>query len=450
MALSKQSPVVIEIAHRYIAKCHQCSKVTIRSLCKEYDHIKAGYSSRESLISAISKELIKIGFNKHQFLLDLVSSTYKEYYCLCSNQHDIIVKIRKHLSQHQLKHEHVRDLLQEIGNKSVATKEDKALEEFKSIVRQGYTFNHACKHVELGYSKLLQAKYWFINVFNGDPREAFSHYKRRHYYISPKDIIIDNDDHDLLKAIWTVIGIIFADGCVYRTSTHLTLTESDKYYLSDYVIPTVMDNSVKGNLPPKLIKQISNTHPKSYPNSKSVSKLVIEDRLFASFLNELGMQHNKIQNPVILDSRILELPDEYFFCFVSGLFDGDGCITRGSIYQTHIDLALDGEIFCSQVRAQILLRTGINLKEYCYTKASGRLTCKIQTNTNWEAFSLAAIMLFYAPFHLKRKVKRILSLFSSLKKQNSKLCQFASPCCFLSEDATELELLNYINQLKAL
>lgn len=404
MALSKGSEVAKEIANRYIGECHLCIKTTIRTICEDYNWEELGYGSVDSLISAVSKALIEFGFNKHQYLLGLVRDAYTVHQESCHNQSELIKIIKEHLSQHKLKHTHVRDLIQEIGNKSVVTPEDKHIEELKLLVGQGFTFYYAANQVLLGYNKLIQAKYWFVHKYNGDPREAYSHYQKQHYYISPKDIIAENKDDDLIRALWTVIGIIFADGSVYRTSTHLTLTESDGYYLRDYVVPTIMDGHVRGNVTLNTIKQISNTHPKSYPHSKPIQKLVIEDRLFASFLNELGMQHNKIENPVVLNSKILELPDRYFFCFISGLFDGDGCITRGYSHLAHIDFALDGKIICNQIKKEVFRRTGIQLKEYCYPKPNGRVTCKLQSNTNWETFGLAATMLFYAPFHLKEKL----------------------------------------------
>lgn len=451
MVLSKGSEAAKEIANRYIEQCHLCIKVTIREICEEYSYQELGYGSIDSLISAVSKVLVASGFNKHQYLLGLIHGAFKLLQESCNNQSELIESIKVHLSQHRLKHTHVRDLLQEIGKKSVETPEDAKLEVLKSTVRQGFTFNYASNLVPLGYNKLIQAKHWFIHEYGGDGREAFRQYKKQHYYISPKDIIAENKDENLIKALWTVIGVIFADGCVYRTSTHLTLTESDGYYLRDYVVPTIMDSHIPGNMPLKIITQVSNTYPNSYPHSRPINKLVIEDRLFASFLNELGMEHNKIENPVVLSPKILELPDKYFFCFLSGLFDGDGCITKGSAYQAHIDFALDGETFCHQIHKQVKNRVAVRLKEYCYRKSNGRITCKLQTNTNWEAFGLVAIMLFYAPFHLKRKVKKIQSLFDSIKAVNSKLAKFTkSPGYFLREDSTESELTQYIKQLKSL
>lgn len=451
MSAQNHRDVIKVIAHRYIEQCHLCIQTTIRTICEDYSYEELGYGSVDSLISAVSKALIEFGFNKHQYLLGLVRAAYTVHQESCHNQSELIKIIKEHLPQHKLKYTHVRDLLQELGKKSVETPEDKRLEDFKAIIRQGYTFHFACSRVSLGYSKLLQAKYWFIHEYNGDPREAFNQYQKQHYYISPKDIITEDKDDDLIKATWTVIGIIFADGCVYRSSIHLTLTESDGYYLRDYVVPTIMDGDVKENVTLNTIKQVSNTHPKSYPHSKPINKLVIEDRLFASFLNELGMHHNKIENPVVLNSKILELPDKYFFCFVSGLFDGDGCITRGSNYHAHIDLALDGKTFCHQIQKQVHARTGIRLKEYCYAKPNGRPTCKLQSNTNWETFGLAAIMLFYAPFHLKRKVKKIEYLFDVIKSINPKIAMIPkSPLYFLRDDSTDSELTHYIRQLKSL
>lgn len=446
--LSKRSDVAKTMADRYIKQCHQSVKTTIRSICQEYNYKELGYGSVNSLISRVSEVLVESGFNKHQYLLHLVHEAFNILHDSCSSQSELIKAIKKHLSQHRLKHTHVRDLLQEIGKKSVETSEDVELEKFKAIVRQGFTFHFACSRVHLGYNKLTQAKYWFTHDYKGDSREAFGQYKKQHYYISPKDIINEDKDEHFIKAIWTVIGIIFADGCVYRTSIHLTLTESDGYYLRDYVVPKIMDDSVKGNVPLSMIKQVSRNHLKSYPHSKPIYKLVIEDRMFASYLNELGMQHNKIENPVILNSKILDLPDKYFFCFVAGLFDGDGCITRGSIYQAHIDLALDGQTFCNQLKEQVLLRTGIRLKEYCYAKPNGRLTCKLQSSTNWDAFAFAGYILFFAPFHLKRKVRQADRLFKEVVTNSTKYRRLdLFPGELTSDKASEATLERFLNSI---
>lgn len=184
------------------------------------------------------------------------------------------------------------------------------------------------------------------------------------------------------------------------------ITKSDSYYLSEYCIPALLDNSFKNNYGPELIEAHSNKHNSSFDGSKPVARAHLEDSYLAAFLTELGIPSNKSSESINLSEKVLSLPDHYFFCFMAGLFAGDGCITRQKKEHLHLDFDLHCEKFCDDLARQIESRIGVPMKVYSHSTKKGKQHFKLTASTNWRALSLLFAMYYYAPFHLKRKTKK--------------------------------------------
>ncbi|MBW3781786.1 hypothetical protein GL270_11080 [Aeromonas veronii] len=399
--------IIYKVAQNYIEQCqNNVSAADVKSLCIDYNHEELGYSSCESMKAAISKVLRKKGFNKKTFTLELVRSSYERIDLVEEKAKDTIIKlIQEDLKKHDLKYSLIRDHLQqmELGVREHHSKE--SLEEFKQLVIQGHSYTYSVSKSALSEHIQKKAKSWFIKSHGGDERETYRARRenRKHSYINLKDYLLLCNDENKLARIWTTIGFSFADGSINNTSVQLVITKSDSYYLSEHCIPTLLDESVENNLGPELISAHSNNHETSFNGSKPVSRAHIEDSHLAAFLSELGMPSNKITEQVVLSDKITSLPDRYFFCFLSGLFAGDGCITRQKKGHLHLDFDLHRKEFCDELAKQIEERTDIPMRASSHLTKCKKQHYKLVASTNWRAISLLLLMYYYSPFHLIRK-----------------------------------------------
>src|SRR5262249_26952854 len=100
------------------------------------------------------------------------------------------------------------------------------------------------------------------------------------------------------------IGLLVSDGSLSSSGRHITFTSSDREQLENYMKAL----GIKVH-----IGRVQNKHDGSW-------RVQFGDILFYGFLKEIGLMPNK--------SRIIgevKVPDKYFFDFLRGSFDGDGC-----------------------------------------------------------------------------------------------------------------------------
>lgn len=399
--------IISSLAEGYIAQCKSnCSRAKLDNMCGTFDHKELHYRSKESMRSAISRAVRNKGFNKKEFILGLVREEYRKIEFPQEKSMDEIIKlITKRLRRHELKYQAVRDYLQELrlGNRCNPNN----IKRFQDAISNGHSFEHALAKSDFSNHTKKQAKNWFVNEFGGCKRETTKARRtlKKHQYKNLKDFLMASEDSELLSRIWTTIGFIFADGSVRCGSTALVITGKDEYYISKFCLPALLESGVERNSGPAVIPAHSDNHESSYAGSRPVSRLHLECSKLASFLNELGMPSNKIENEIILSDRILSLPDEYFFAFLSGLFAGDGCITAAAESTVHIDFDLHCEKFCNSLKEQIESRLDIPMYVSSQDTKKGRRHFKLSATTSWRALSLFYAMYFHAPFTLKRKTK---------------------------------------------
>lgn len=101
------------------------------------------------------------------------------------------------------------------------------------------------------------------------------------------------------------IGLIVSDGCLSKDGRHIVLTSKDKELLSAF-------NACLG-IKMKICKKLSGEGNLSY-------YIQFSDVLFYRFLLKIGLMPAKSK----ILSAIL-VPKKYFFDFLRGYFDGDGC-----------------------------------------------------------------------------------------------------------------------------
>ncbi|EOA8958392.1 MULTISPECIES: LAGLIDADG family homing endonuclease [Vibrio] len=404
------SEIIDIIVKRYINQCEQnVSMADVKTLCDEYSYNELGYASLDSMKSAVSKKLGKIGFNKKRYTKSLIKDAYARIddVDVLSKDH-IISVIQSDLAQHELKYKTVRDLLQEMNLSVRQHHTNTSFEQFKNVIAQGHSYIYAVNESDLSAHREKRAKSWFIDTHNGDERETRKTRRkdRLHQYLNLKDYILLSSDEASLSRIWTTIGFTFADGSISDGSTVLVITQTDGFYLSDYCIPSLLNHSIEGNVGPKLIIAHSDHNDTAYENSKPVARAHLEDSYLAAFLSELGIPENKEQDVIQLSDKILSLPDKYFFSYLAGLFAGDGCITRGGKGRLHLSFDLHCEQFCNDVKTQIKSRLGIPMKVYSHKTKNNKEHFKVSATTTWRALSLLFVMYYYAPFHLERKTQK--------------------------------------------
>jgi hypothetical protein len=102
------------------------------------------------------------------------------------------------------------------------------------------------------------------------------------------------------------IGLIVSDGSLSKDGRHIIFTSKDVDQLKTFKKCLGIESVKIGN---------QNRGMYSYP-----SRVQITDVIFYTFLLDIGLMPNK--------SKIIgkvKVPDEYFYDFLRGSFDGDGC-----------------------------------------------------------------------------------------------------------------------------
>jgi hypothetical protein len=119
----------------------------------------------------------------------------------------------------------------------------------------------------------------------------------------PKYLISTDWNPNLAYAI----GLLTSDGCLSCDGRHIDLTSIDKDQLQNFNKALGVDLKIG----------YKNKNSKSH---NIVFRVQISNVLFYDFLNTIGLTKKKS-----LIIKKVDLPDKYFFDFLRGLFDGDGC-----------------------------------------------------------------------------------------------------------------------------
>lgn len=112
-----------------------------------------------------------------------------------------------------------------------------------------------------------------------------------------------------VKIVWSpgfayAIGLLVTDGNLSKDGRHIDLTSKDKDQLENFI------NSLNIKV------NITSKHSGA---GKKHLRVQFGDRLFYDFLMGIGLMPNKTK---IIGA--VKIPDEYFFDFLRGHFDGDG------------------------------------------------------------------------------------------------------------------------------
>lgn len=113
-----------------------------------------------------------------------------------------------------------------------------------------------------------------------------------------------------VKIVWSsnmsyAIGLLTTDGCLSSDGRHILLTSKDKEQLNNFskAIGTKLKIGINKN-----------------GHGQTAFRVQFGDVLFYSFLEKIGLSKAK---SLVLGK--VKIPPEYFFDFLRGCFDGDGC-----------------------------------------------------------------------------------------------------------------------------
>jgi hypothetical protein len=150
------------------------------------------------------------------------------------------------------------------------------------------------------------------------------------------------------RHLWYFVGLITADGCLYKDGRHVEITSKEYVFL----------NKIKNAL------SLKNKIGIKYNSFKQRSyRMQIANKHFYDFLLSIGLMPNKSS---ILKS--IKIPQAYFRDFLRGVIDGDGSIkywTHPGNRKEQISLCITSasEGFIAWLRERIL----------CFYKAKGRI-----------------------------------------------------------------------------
>lgn len=120
--------------------------------------------------------------------------------------------------------------------------------------------------------------------------------------VKPKEKVNKNWSPELAYAV----GLITTDGCLSKDGRHIDLTSKDKSQLKNFMRCLKIKN--------KIGKKISGE------SGNLCFRVQFGDIMFFNFLLSIGLTSAKSKT-----LGILKIPDKYFFDFLRGCFDGDGC-----------------------------------------------------------------------------------------------------------------------------
>jgi len=142
------------------------------------------------------------------------------------------------------------------------------------------------------------------------------------------------------------IGLLVADGYVSKDGRHISLTSKDRKQLSAFKTCLNISNKIS---------------PKLSGGGNLAFHVQVGDVLFHKFLVGIGISPAKSKTISAID-----VPDMYFFDFLRGYFDGDGCSYAyqdpifANSYRFYISFASGSEKYIDWLRSNLNVRLKIN------------------------------------------------------------------------------------------
>lgn len=188
---------------------------------------------------------------------------------------------------------------------------------------------------------------------------------RKKIPINFKNGIINNNDAYIL-------GLIYADGNLYRYAVEICLRRKDKELLlniSNYIYGKDTLSYRKGRKKNGIIYKSSGQYRFSISSKDIINRL-----------KKLGLHENKS-----LTIRFPQINNKYISHFIRGVFDGDGCIFVSKKYKgTNRATIVSNYLFCNDLKLNIEMFLDINVCIQYKTKNVG--TVSISGNNQIKKF----------------------------------------------------------------
>lgn len=187
------------------------------------------------------------------------------------------------------------------------------------------------------------------------------------------------------------LGLLAADGCLSPPGHLIDLTSKEREQLKNYI---------------KCLGIPLNITQKSGGNGQKYLRVQFKSVLFYNFLVSIGLTpaKSKTMGP-------LKIPNKYFFDFLRGLFDGDGCTYSywdkrwRSSYMYYVCFASASPLFLEWLRSRV--EEELNIQGHV-THSRGRICAQLKYA---KADGLKVLQQMYGisqnPIYLKRKRLKI-------------------------------------------
>ena len=242
------------------------------------------------------------------------------------------LKVKEIAHKYNLCRQSIRNII--IKNKKLL--KSKQFEKLKHKIILEYSKGKTNKELSLKYNVHRTTIQRIIKNSNQNLRTQ-SETARKHNLINFNSGILSNNDAYIL-------GLIYADGNLFKNVIDIRLHEKDKEILLKISKYVYGKNTLKYSKSKKWLAKNGKTY-----TSDGQWRFTISSKQVTSILRKVGLTENKS-----LTIRFPKLKSEFISHFIRGYFDGDGCIFVSKKYKnTNRVTMVSNYLFCEDLKYQI-------------------------------------------------------------------------------------------------
>lgn len=192
------------------------------------------------------------------------------------------------------------------------------------------------------------------------------------------------------------LGLLFADGGIYKTVTTLTLQQEDKYIIDKF------NKALSSNRELYFLKR---------PDRKDCYSLVISNKKLSQALIANGCMENKS-----FKIRLPEIKKDFLFDFIRGYFDGDGYfhLDKRKVNGGGTWALVSNKSFCRDIQ---LLLANLNIKSAVYQNSSRHKDmAEIRVGNYHDIKNIFKLMYKDTDLYLTRKYEKMLPYIARNQK----------------------------------
>ena len=305
---------------------------------------------------------------------------YAKQYILENYENKTYKELVDDLSEYQVTQDQIRYILKVNKLKKPASIFSAKDDEF---IKQNY--------LNMSYSEIGS-----ILGFNEYQLTSRIHYLGLKKYRTVNDNYFENIDTPL-KAYF--LGFIYADGWVmykpeqYYYCFSIKLQSKDKYLLDK------LNNELGGNCLMKHEKPSQKIIMGINSMNNGTDQIVVHSKKLVSDLMNLNILPNKSYK-----KDIPYIPNEFFFDWLRGFIDGDGCISNSGKYRLQLSIVGNNDELFKILQDKLLLEYEIETK--IYKKGSSDNTYNLYCGKRNDLIRLINLLYYDNCFCLERKFSK--------------------------------------------